>query len=877
MEAETPTPASLPAKFSRYRSVRKATVNAQQAPPVPQAPPPFQVHKSPSRYRAQRTPQSPPSKPAQLVASPSRPQPQPLPDKAIDASTRKLGAGIPQDAFGTIAQRGANAVVSTAENNAILASPTQLVETGHRRPRDRSGMQSSKGRETEPLIDGNARPQHKNAGQQEAFDILTGEAERQKKLRQKQAEEERAERIAAKERERVRKAEEERDAARKADAERQAALKVEEEKERRRQAKLEREQAKQAEKEKAAATKAPQSPPPSRGISIRRPTKSRKTQGRDRNESSATDSRVQIGRQAAESPPVRNARPSASRGEATRPGIPPLPSTGFDAPKSAVNAGKRTVTLQYLKQTFPLLVTPESTPKELLAAAEEHLGAKLMAGSMMLVESFEQLGLERPLRWYEHVRNVLNSWDTDLQNKLLLEASSAALDGQDLGVRHAPQEQPGDTSVSVYHSQKPGHWGKRWVTLRSDGQVLVAKENGAEARNICHMSDFDVYFPTARQAKRLRSPKKHCFAVKSQQKSAMFLSTENFVHFFATKDREVADAWYRALQGWRSWYLVHEMGLGRAGAASHALNESLPKTGLLAELGTFKPLMPELNSHKPLLPLVGSLGDDAPLHRSPNSPSQPTRLPPPQNLNEHSDPPSSGPKKLVHDASKANPASLQRSRTKKSSIVQGPPPSSMDQPFTEGGLLGRSYSLRQKGLQNVSSNPLLHDAGELRSNGVKPLVDLTPEYREAPQHARKGHGVQLERLPAGGLVGAATTPEHAFSIPPTTTWRRSNDIQRGPTVREARSYSDQQKPAEAFINSGLLAQTGDGQGGRMRGRGVRNGMRDAKEPMLDLTEASKYAPGSLLADVERHGGGDEGPVIDRGKKVEVNAKTGESA
>jgi hypothetical protein len=83
--------------------------------------------------------------------------------------------------------------------------------------------------------------------------------------------------------------------------------------------------------------------------------------------------------------------------------------------------------------------------------------------------------------------------------------------------------------------------------------------------SICHMSDFDIYIPTQRQlSKRIKPPKKWCFAVKSQQKSAIFLSTANFVHFFATNDKKLAAAWYSAVQGWRSWYLVNVMGKGHS-------------------------------------------------------------------------------------------------------------------------------------------------------------------------------------------------------------------------------------------------------------------------------------------------------------------------
>lgn len=90
----------------------------------------------------------------------------------------------------------------------------------------------------------------------------------------------------------------------------------------------------------------------------------------------------------------------------------------------------------------------------------------------------------------------------------------------DLDVKNVSRKQPAETSVYLYHSQKPGHWEKRLVTLRSDGQVVV-KKNDKDPVNICHLTDFDIYVPTPRQkSRKIKPPKKVCFAVKSQQNQA---------------------------------------------------------------------------------------------------------------------------------------------------------------------------------------------------------------------------------------------------------------------------------------------------------------------------------------------------------------------
>ena len=82
----------------------------------------------------------------------------------------------------------------------------------------------------------------------------------------------------------------------------------------------------------------------------------------------------------------------------------------FDAPVSAVNAGERRVKVIYDQKLISLSVTPLTTPMEIICSASDRLAESIDPNNTLLLESFKQLGLERPLRRYEHVRDVLNSW-----------------------------------------------------------------------------------------------------------------------------------------------------------------------------------------------------------------------------------------------------------------------------------------------------------------------------------------------------------------------------------------------------------------------------------------------------------------------------------
>ncbi|KAI4163679.1 MAG: hypothetical protein LQ342_002713 [Letrouitia transgressa] len=481
------------------------------------------------------------------------------------------------------------------------------------------------------------------------------------------------------------------------------------------------------------------------------------------------------------------------------------PSPAFDAPKSAVNAGQRNVMVKFEKSFIQVPVTPLTTPVDIVRSVSDQTGILIRSNTNVVLEAFKQLGLERPLRRYEHVRDVLNSWDNDSQNSLVIESSVTGEIDDDLDVTHVSKQQPDESTFYLYHSQRPGHWDKKWISVRSDGQMQMAKSTGGETSNICHLSDFDIYIPTHRQlAKKIRPPKKICFAVKSQQKSSIFISTANFVHFFSSSDKKIANSLYKAVQGWRSWYLVNVMGEGQAANKS---SSGRAQNGHIEE-ATAKSHLNERNSgghtremsSRTKATWLTKIRTDQE-HRHPR-----TRISPERRIATGEGVPIS---KNQHQGGSAASVPLASPRPKHPSLdleatardhrrgpgkpTQKTPP----EPFAATGLLGRTYSQRKRAQQEreahvadatnanqapepspprdpqeqASNNHLLKRASSQRQK-IKPLVDLTPKYHEPPQHSRKGRGVNVQQIPAGGLVDIATSPEVAIPIPPPVTWRR---------------------------------------------------------------------------------------------------------
>ena len=239
----------------------------------------------------------------------------------------------------------------------------------------------------------------------------------------------------------------------------------------------------------------------------------------------------------------------------------------------------------------------------------------------MVIEAYLVLGLERRLRRYERIRDVMNTWDQDTENILQIVSCDGSRDDRDLDIGTVPRS---DSPLSgfhlqLYHSSQPGKWNKRWVTLQDNGQMYASKRPDAipgdkDLVALCHLSDFDIYSPKESEIRTsLKPPKRFCYAVKSQQRTIVFPHGDNFVHFFCSDDERLALRFYELVQGWRSWYIVNrqvsiekklkakapQISLG-SNRASVSDKSAKPSAGTRASqlsrtnsyrIGTFEPLL----------------------------------------------------------------------------------------------------------------------------------------------------------------------------------------------------------------------------------------------------------------------------------------------
>lgn len=530
-----------------------------------------------------------------------------------------------------------------------------------------------------------------------------------------------------------------------------------------------------------------------------------------------------------------------------------------DAPVSAVNAGERRVEVRFEKAKITLPITPSTTVRELLNSASIIMSQPINPRKSVLIETYYPLGLERPLRRYERVRDIMNSWDSDTQNYLMIMPESEC-DAVGLEQKEAPVAQPSHTMVSLHHSQKPGKWEKHWVILKDDGQVTSSKtENDGNATNAFHLSDFDVYMPTRREMRKLRPPKKICFAIKSQQRSIMFESTENFVHFFSTNDKAVADEWYNAVQAWRSWYLVNVLDQG---GAAKPPPTSAPFAGIMPspprpstarsrdsipyQLGTFKPLLEFSADTFKYEDEADKMSKSSEPSSSANPQTKKTLIDQVRNVTDPDNNVSLierglPPRRPAPQVSKVPRGLVEESRTEIKETRANPILSSTDEGFTGGGLLARAFSVRKP---HAEANAVMYDKADNAFTGKGLLA----------------HKMSTKRFVQDNTVIAENTND-AFTGSGLLARKMSTKkfINENVVLPES---------SDAFTGNGLLSRSVT----KKRSQVARPG-----QPLVDLAATSEFVDRSLLRNVEAYemAHGQHLPVIDRSKTTEISAKTGE--
>ncbi|ORZ36009.1 hypothetical protein BCR44DRAFT_80298 [Catenaria anguillulae PL171] len=189
-------------------------------------------------------------------------------------------------------------------------------------------------------------------------------------------------------------------------------------------------------------------------------------------------------------------------------------------------------------------------------------------GGWTLFEVFADVGIERPLRDWERVTDVMRSWERDTKNAFLLRRYGYK---SSLTVDALKMFYPGVKDY-LHIETKPGTFKRKYFELRlgieqnytgATGQgalnpksALVEREvaglymSNAEDKQavlLCSLAHYDVYTPI--NGPRKRAPTKYGFALKSQQRMSLFEDpNDGFVFYLYTYSMEKMKEWVLALR-----------------------------------------------------------------------------------------------------------------------------------------------------------------------------------------------------------------------------------------------------------------------------------------------------------------------------------------
>ncbi|KAI0269800.1 hypothetical protein BC834DRAFT_819570 [Gloeopeniophorella convolvens] len=205
-----------------------------------------------------------------------------------------------------------------------------------------------------------------------------------------------------------------------------------------------------------------------------------------------------------------------------------------------------------LQRFNTLEMGPGTTAKEILETLDSQgqLANWAGAGGWMLFEVSQDFGMERPIRHYEVVSEIISSWDKDKSVNLLVAKKTP------LAARLHPSAMPSSSPVCsgyIEWESKRGKWSKRWLELREQGLWLSKKDNGKDETFLCSLANFDAYVVTRLH----KSPKPYVFAVKSTDNLTFFESAADYVHTFCCSEKDGLK-WVESILLARSYFINQE-------------------------------------------------------------------------------------------------------------------------------------------------------------------------------------------------------------------------------------------------------------------------------------------------------------------------------
>lgn len=207
------------------------------------------------------------------------------------------------------------------------------------------------------------------------------------------------------------------------------------------------------------------------------------------------------------------------------------------------------------RQRFAVVEVPVSARARDLAlevVERERLPMDDSKGGWVVFDCSSELGIERPLREYEIITEVVNVRGHPKTDYFLIKRTELS---PYLSMRSVPSSSPALAGF-VYVQDRKKKWNKRWLELRDHGLYHAKNEKGKDEMSICQISSFDVYLVDSSAVK---MPKANGFALRSQNPITMFEKPDqDYIHYFCLTDPAAHRDWVRATLNARSYMLRQE-------------------------------------------------------------------------------------------------------------------------------------------------------------------------------------------------------------------------------------------------------------------------------------------------------------------------------
>ncbi|KAI8904590.1 ubiquitin-related domain-containing protein, partial [Powellomyces hirtus] len=160
-----------------------------------------------------------------------------------------------------------------------------------------------------------------------------------------------------------------------------------------------------------------------------------------------------------------------------------------------------------------------------------------------LFELCNDLSVERPLRDWEIVTDVISAWESGTSVNAIVMKKYGYRDT--VSANSIAGKYP-RVQGWMYMETKPGKWQRRFFVLREANlyHYKDAKQSGAESL-FCGFSNFDVYTLSQRRRK---TPTQFAFALRSTDSISMFENKQDYVRFLCVEKEERLFDWVLAIR-----------------------------------------------------------------------------------------------------------------------------------------------------------------------------------------------------------------------------------------------------------------------------------------------------------------------------------------